>query len=115
MHYLQEYSVEVRDLIKFETHVEDVSLVPGTNHDRWTVRTKHSPSEKGAQGIYDAVIVASGHYDEPHIPPIPGLMSWNAAYPNSAIHSKAYRNPERFRKKFVSNPMYTTPCFGDPY
>ena len=109
MHYLQDYSVEVRNLIQFETHVEDVSLVPGANHDRWTVRTKHSASGNSTEGIYDAVIVASGHFEEPHIPPIPGLMSWIAAYPNSVIHSKAYRNPERFREKYVSKPLRTSP------
>lgn len=46
---------------------------------------------------YDAIVAATGHYNVPQIPPIPGIARWNKAYPGAIIHSKFYRSPEHYR------------------
>ncbi len=46
---------------------------------------------------FDAVVVASGHYNMPRVPDIEGLKEWKAAIPDRVIHSKQYRHPENYR------------------
>ena len=48
---------------------------------------------------YDAVVVASGHYNDPFIPDIPGLVDFDKAYPGAISHSKFYRRPNDFKDK----------------
>lgn len=48
---------------------------------------------------FDAVVVATGHYDVPYVPDIPGLQEFIDNPKNIAIHSKAYRSREFFRGK----------------
>jgi cation diffusion facilitator CzcD-associated flavoprotein CzcO len=100
LQYLEEYAREVRHMISFDTQVLDVSLKHTATHDRWRIKTRALASQHITESIYDGVVVASGHYDVPLVPQIPGLMAWNTEYPNSVIHSKAFRSPERFRDKY---------------
>ncbi|KAF1967261.1 FAD/NAD(P)-binding domain-containing protein [Bimuria novae-zelandiae CBS 107.79] len=51
--------------------------------------------------IYDAVIVANGHFIVPYIPDIPGICAWNAQYPGLISHAEYYRAPEDFTGKKV--------------
>lgn len=103
LRYLERYATDVRHMISFETQVLDVQLVQGADCERWLVQTRHLSSKRVQEAVYDAVIVASGHYDRPVVPSIPGLNEWAAEYAGSVIHSKAYRTPERFRDKSVSH------------
>lgn len=48
--------------------------------------------------VFDAVLVANGHYTEPHLPDIPGA----AAFPGLLLHSHNYRRPERFKGQHVA-------------
>jgi hypothetical protein len=50
---------------------------------------------------FDAVVVASGHYSVPFIPQTPGLAEFSTNFPGSVEHSKAWRDPERYRDKRV--------------
>ncbi|KAF5371257.1 hypothetical protein D9758_004238 [Tetrapyrgos nigripes] len=55
---------------------------------------------------FDAVVVASGPYDSPHVPEIEGVLQWSQSKaPNPAkhcvYHSRVYRNPERYTGKTV--------------
>lgn len=50
---------------------------------------------------FDAVVVASGHYNAPHVPDVPGLKEWRAAWPTRVWHSKSYRTPDQFWEKNV--------------
>ena len=104
LEYLEDYSKEIMDVIHFRTQVQKISLaneISVGQADKWTVTCEHLPSKSIKESTYDAVVVASGHYTVPHVPYINGLERWNKAYPDTIIHSKAYRNPETFAGKKV--------------
>ncbi|KAJ9639988.1 monooxygenase [Coniosporium tulheliwenetii] len=96
--YLIGYSRDVQHLIHFQTQV--VSVRP-TSTSKWHVTTSDLFSGQQTTALYDAVIVASGHFAVPYVPAIPGLEDWNAAYPGAISHSKFYRRPENFRGRKV--------------
>ena len=60
---------------------------PGDTTDQWWM-------EK-----FDAVVVASGHYNVPYIPDIPGLPEYEDRYPGTIRHSKHFRSAEEYRDK----------------
>jgi cation diffusion facilitator CzcD-associated flavoprotein CzcO len=102
LRYLEEYAEEVRHLIRFQTQVLDVRLHDNQGPlDQWEVTTINLQTEDSRTAIYDAVVVANGHYTVPSVPDIKGVGHWNKAYPGSIIHSKAYRKPEAFKNKKV--------------
>ncbi|KAJ7167640.1 hypothetical protein C8R46DRAFT_1093672 [Mycena filopes] len=45
---------------------------------------------------FDAVVVATGNFNAPNVPNIPGLVEWRRRYPGSISHSREYRYPEKF-------------------
>lgn len=47
------------------------------------------------------MVVASGHYNTPRIPDIPGLARWREKYPERVQHSKTYRHPEDYEGQNV--------------
>lgn len=47
--------------------------------------------------VFDAVVVASGHYHACRIPDIPGLADLKKRWPSRVQHSKSYRHPRGFR------------------
>lgn len=47
----------------------------------------------------DAVVVATGDFDAAWTPDIPGLAKAQGLFPESIIHSREYRTPDRFRGK----------------
>ena len=95
--YLEDYATDVRHLLKLGTQVMDV--VPVDLAGKWRVTTRVITTGSADEAVYDAVIVASGHYDDPYVPNIPGLSEWNETYPGSISHSKFYRRPEWYRDK----------------
>ncbi|PYI32906.1 FAD/NAD(P)-binding domain-containing protein [Aspergillus indologenus CBS 114.80] len=98
--YLQDYAEEIRGLIQFETQVSDVRKdVLGAGS--WSVTTKNLRTGDARTDAYDAVVVASGHYDLPFTPNIAGITQWNEAYPGVILHSKLYDSAEQFRDKKV--------------
>ena len=50
---------------------------------------------------FDAVIVASGRFNVPHIPAIPGLAVWQERFPDRVLHSRQYRRPEHLDGRSV--------------
>ncbi|EIW77431.1 FAD/NAD(P)-binding domain-containing protein [Coniophora puteana RWD-64-598 SS2] len=50
---------------------------------------------------FDAVIVASGRYNAPYMPDIPGLAEWKARFSHQLAHSRSYRRPESLDNKTV--------------
>lgn len=52
---------------------------------------------------YDAVVVASGHFNVPWVPAVEGLEEFERSRPGSVLHSKMYRGRDGFRGK-VSGP-----------
>jgi len=99
--YVVEYSQDIRHLISFSAQVQDVRLVPENDRDRWQVLSKSTITNDEASKIYDAVVVASGHYGVPFIPLVPGIEAFHAAYPEIITHSKIYRAPRSFAGKKV--------------
>lgn len=98
--YIQQYGKDVESLVSFETQVRDVRKVSSdTGKPVWKVETKDLKSGAMASELYDAVVVASGHYSDPFVPAIPGIKEFDAAHPGVVVHSKFYRRPEQFKGK----------------
>ncbi|KAF2089901.1 thiol-specific monooxygenase [Saccharata proteae CBS 121410] len=95
--YIERYAEDVRHLIKFQTQVIDVSPVDEEDgKSQWAVKFRELQSGNEETQIFDAVVVANGHYSDPYIPDIPGLTQWNDAYPDAISHSKYYNKPFDF-------------------
>jgi cation diffusion facilitator CzcD-associated flavoprotein CzcO len=95
--YIEDFSKDVQQLISFETQVLDVRRDESSNS--WKVKTKpvsRDSKDKIAEHIFDAVVVANGHFNIPYIPPVEGMEDWHRAYPGAITHSKFYRKPEHF-------------------
>ncbi|KAF9240430.1 hypothetical protein BU15DRAFT_45877 [Melanogaster broomeanus] len=50
---------------------------------------------------FDAVVVASGRYNAPVMPSIPGLDHWVRRFPGLVRHSRQYRRPEAYSNQTV--------------
>ncbi|KAH8879917.1 FAD/NAD(P)-binding domain-containing protein [Thozetella sp. PMI_491] len=91
----------VNDVTLFHTRVDEVRK--SDDGEKWAIRAvtldKSKESAKLAERHYefDAVVVASGHYNMPRVPDMEGLKEWKAAFPRRLIHSKQYRVPEKYR------------------
>lgn len=99
--YIEQYAEDVRHLIRFSTQVLDVRQDPD---QRWRVKTQEVSGEgqgKTDKHHFDAVIVASGHFNVPYTPDVPGIEDWNQTYPGTISHSKFYRKPESYAGKKV--------------
>ncbi|EED15675.1 FAD dependent oxidoreductase, putative [Talaromyces stipitatus ATCC 10500] len=57
--------------------------------------------EQNKDDLFDAVVVASGHYHAPRIPDIPGLADIKRLWPSRVFHSKGYRRPDSYAGKNV--------------
>ncbi|OQU96976.1 hypothetical protein CLAIMM_02981 [Cladophialophora immunda] len=103
LRYLDDYADEVRGLIRFNTAVQDVRPIEGRENGRekWDLTAQDLTTREVVRNVYDAVVVANGHYTVPYVPDIRGVADWNSAYPGTIIHSKAYRRPENYRDKKV--------------
>ncbi|KAL4977061.1 hypothetical protein BDW66DRAFT_166005 [Aspergillus desertorum] len=97
--YVREYGEEIKQHIQFETQVLDVRK--DTSTGSWLVTTQSLRNGTTTTGCYDAVVAASGHFDVPYLPDIPGIVNWNNAYPGVISHSKLYDSPDPFRNKKV--------------
>ncbi|KAL5337625.1 major facilitator superfamily domain-containing protein [Aspergillus crustosus] len=73
----------------------------------WEVTWSRLENENGGlqeietTSIFDAVVVANGHYHTPRIPETPGLAEAKARWPERIKHSKGYRRPVGFENKNV--------------
>jgi cation diffusion facilitator CzcD-associated flavoprotein CzcO len=83
--------------VELNTTVERAEKVGG----RWVLTLR---KEKGGHNYwwredFDALIVATGHYNVPWLPDIEGLLAWDRKFPGSVVHSKHFRSAEQFRNK----------------
>ncbi|KAK6123187.1 hypothetical protein DH2020_043089 [Rehmannia glutinosa] len=97
--YLQDFCERfgLREMIRFDTRVESVEMLdyPVLDKDlRWVVKSK---AEKAVEEVYDAVVVATGHYSHPRLPRIKGMDAWR----RKQMHSHIYRVPEPFKNEVV--------------
>ncbi|KAK7301501.1 hypothetical protein RJT34_12366 [Clitoria ternatea] len=90
----------LREMIRFNTRVEYVGMLDYgvcSNDLKWVVRSKEKKSEKVVEEVFDAVVVATGHYSQPRLPSIKGMDTWK----RKQMHSHIYRTPEPFRNEVV--------------
>lgn len=90
-----------QDFVTYNTTVE---LVHKDEQSGKWVLTLRQPLENGNEDkwwteSFDAVVVASGHYTVPFIPYTPGLAELARDFPGVMEHSKAWRDPEKYRGK----------------
>ncbi|KAK2970340.1 hypothetical protein RJ640_003308 [Escallonia rubra] len=88
----------LREMVRFNTRVEYVGMLDyaefGKNL-RWVVKSKEKNSEEVVEEVFDAVVVATGHYSHPRLPAIKGMDAWR----RKQMHSHVYRTPEPFRNE----------------
>ncbi|KAJ7575403.1 FAD/NAD(P)-binding domain-containing protein [Mycena floridula] len=91
--------------VEYNTRVEAVKkrFDDSDNHIGWTLTLKKllKTGEKTSKATwwtedFDAIVVASGRYNAPSIPDIPGLAAWKSHAPQSISHSREYRHPQSF-------------------
>ncbi|XP_038972688.1 flavin-containing monooxygenase FMO GS-OX-like 9 [Phoenix dactylifera] len=100
--YLREFCqwFGLRELIRFNTRVDYVGMVGSAESGdkmKWIVRSKEKKCGKVMEEIFDAVVVATGHYSQPRMPNIKGMDVWT----RKQIHSHVYRVPEPHRDEVV--------------
>ncbi|CAD5331110.1 unnamed protein product [Arabidopsis thaliana] len=98
--YLKDFSEAfgLREMIRFNVRVEFVGEKEEEDDvKKWIVRSREKFSGKVMEEIFDAVVVATGHYSHPRLPSIKGMDSWK----RKQIHSHVYRVPDPFRNELV--------------
>lgn len=101
LQYIKDYGEDVQNLVQYETQVINIEPIDSSRDSKWTIRTLDIRTAGISEEIFDAVIVANGHFITPYIPDIPGIREWNEKFPKSISHSKYYRRPEEFKGKKV--------------
>ncbi|KAF7563922.1 hypothetical protein G7046_g185 [Stylonectria norvegica] len=107
--YLQGLSAQngVDDITQFHTRVEHAEKSQdGTS---WTLRTislqpqsqTEVPRVVEKTWQFDALVIASGHYNLPRVPSIPGLAEWKRLFGDRIIHSKQYRQASTYLDKNI--------------
>ncbi|KAI4343921.1 hypothetical protein L6164_011213 [Bauhinia variegata] len=90
----------LREMIRYNTRVDYVGMLNygvSVNDLKWIVRSIEKKSEKMTEEVFDAVVVATGHYAQPKLPSIKGMDVWK----RKQMHSHIYRHPEPFRDERV--------------
>ncbi|KAF0927804.1 hypothetical protein E2562_036224 [Oryza meyeriana var. granulata] len=86
------------DAVRLNTTVLRVAMAPPRRDGslRWTVRSKHD-GEVEMEEVFDAVVVATGHYSQPRLPSIDGMDTWR----RRQLHSHSYRVPDSIHGEVV--------------
>lgn len=84
-------------LVSLATTVERAEKVD----EKWilTLRKEEGGKNHWWQERFDAIVVASGHYNVPWIPRIPGILEFDGRFPGVVGHSKHFRDAEKFKGK----------------
>lgn len=64
---------------------------------KWRVTAVDKPTKTKFSHIYDALMICSGHYNDPVVPEISG----HEKFAGLQCHSHRYRSPERFEDQRV--------------
>ena len=101
LQYLQNYGADVEHLVRFNTQVQSIQNLQVDKQEQWSVASQNLVSHKSFEEVYDAIVIASGHYTIPYLPGIEGISDWNKWYPGSIVHSREYERPTDFAGKKV--------------
>ncbi|CCH45689.1 Thiol-specific monooxygenase [Wickerhamomyces ciferrii] len=93
--YIENYSESIKDQVSFEEEVTSVSF--DKEQQKWNVISKSLNTNVETKEVYDAVAIATGSYDQPMIPNVPGISEWSKQFPNSILHAKNYDEPAQFQ------------------
>ncbi|KAH9886366.1 putative flavin dependent monooxygenase [Xylariomycetidae sp. FL2044] len=101
--YLEDYTraSQLGPLLSLQTQVQRIRKVQSGSHMCWEVTVLDLKTEETRSTEFDAVIVASGHYNDPFIPDIKGLAEFERKHPGCVSHSKFYRQPYQYEGKKV--------------
>jgi len=99
--YLLEYAEEVRHLVRFSTQIQGIEQESEGGRDRWRVRSTSLITKEKREEIYDALVIASGHYTVAFIPDTRNIEDFDKAHPSTISHAKTYRSSAAFRDKKV--------------
>ena len=99
--YLKKYATKYD--IKRHTRTSTKVLSAGyvEQSSKWKVKTVDVNTNNYQTTVFDAVVVANGHYSEPFIPQIKGLQEWLENNKGNLIHSHQYREPSPYKGKTV--------------
>jgi cation diffusion facilitator CzcD-associated flavoprotein CzcO len=83
--------------LELNTTVEKAEKKDG----KWvlTLRKEEAAKNYWWQESFDALVVASGHYNLPWFPKIPGLLEYNAKFPGRILHSKHFRDARKYKER----------------
>ncbi|KAL6647219.1 hypothetical protein ACP70R_014656 [Stipagrostis hirtigluma subsp. patula] len=110
--YLKDFcdAFGLMDAIRLNTRVVRVAMAPpmsseggGFSDVRWQVRSVRVEPESGEElapeeeEVFDAVVIANGHYSQLRLPRITGMEQWR----RRQLHSHSYRVPDAFRSEVV--------------
>ncbi|KAI8644725.1 hypothetical protein BD408DRAFT_412797 [Parasitella parasitica] len=106
--YLEAYAdaFDLMQLMEFDTSVD---LVTKNQEDqtwhlsvsKYAVCTSGIVHESRWKETFDAVVVATGQYQDPFVPDIKDLTAYSKIYPDKVSHSIQYRKPEEYKDKCV--------------
>ena len=97
--YLEAYADEIRPIISLSTQVLGVRKVQTEKKMSWEVEVLDLKTNQRRCEEFDAVMICSGHYNDPFIPEIKGLAEFNRMHPGCISHSKFYRRPDQYTNK----------------
>lgn len=98
--YLNRYSKTIGDHNPLlNTRVTSLEKVPLL--DSWKISSFNVKTGEKKEAVYDAVIVANGHFEVPRFPEVKGLEEWRNIDPESITHAKFYDTPDRYKDKTV--------------
>ena len=111
--YLQRLSesFDLRAYTRFNTRVTKVTPIDRKPSDMgaWTVQYTTAGTNEGlcktSTEVFDCVAVATGHYNVPYMPSLPGQEEWlsggDDVTPRKIMHAMQYRNPSNFSGRSV--------------
>lgn len=96
--YLSDYAAKFVGLENVSLNCR-VTTVERSADDRWEVQWQSSVDKRSESRVFDFMVVAAGHFAEPHILQYPGLKDFTG---EPVLHSSQYRNPSSYQGKKVA-------------
>lgn len=98
--YLRQYAKGIKPIVCLQTQLQKATRTAAANgRKEWQLELLDLKTGLSRTEVFDAVMVANGHYNDPFIPNIQGLAEFNHAHPGIVSHSKFYRRPDQYRGK----------------